>query len=105
MAAATQEALGLSVRHQDGRALCKWSTSNSESVVQVLVALCEWASLDDARFVKTALLCGQLLLFTGGSRFVHHGRAGLQPDARSRRSTVWPPPSGPGGPQASHYAG
>ena len=50
VAAATQEALACLSGQQDGQGgFASWSTSNSESVVQVLVALCELGlPLDDA---------------------------------------------------------
>lgn len=108
VAAATQEALACLSGQQDGQGgFASWSTSNSESVVQVLVALCELGlPLDDARFVKngSTLLDNLLLFYRRGAGFVHTG-AGTAPARwpRSRRSTVWPPPSGPGEGRSSLY--
>ena len=75
VAAATQEALACLSGQQDGQGgFASWSTSNSESVVQVLVALCELGlPLDDARFVKndSTLLDNLLLFYRQGAGFVH----------------------------------
>lgn len=77
VAAATQEALACLSGQQDGQGgFASWSTSNSESVVQVLVALCELGlPLDDARFVKngSTLLDNLLLFYRRGAGFVHTG--------------------------------
>ena len=77
VAAATREALACLSGQQDGQGgFASWSTSNSESVVQVLVALCELGlPLDDARFVKngSTLLDNLLLFYRRGAGFVHTG--------------------------------
>ena len=77
VAAATREALACLAGQQDGPGgFASWSTSNSESVVQVLVALCELGlPLDDARFVKngSTLLDNLLLFYRRGAGFVHTG--------------------------------
>lgn len=75
VAAATAQALSCMSRQQDETGgFSSWGTSNSESCVQMLVALCELGlPLDDARFVKNGhtLLDALLNYYQPGQGFVH----------------------------------
>ncbi len=73
--AATEDALScLSAMQDSGGGFASWDTANSESVVQVIVALCELGvSLDDPRFVKNGntLLDNLMTYCLPGSGFRH----------------------------------
>ena len=75
VAAATAQALSCMSRQQDETGgFSSWGTSNSESCVQMLVALCELGlPLDDARFVKNGhtLLDALMNYYQPGQGFVH----------------------------------
>ena len=75
VAAATAQALSCMSRPQDETGgYSSWGTSNSESCVQMLVALCELGlPLDDARFVKNGhtLLDALMNYYQPGQGFVH----------------------------------
>lgn len=72
---ATEEALACMSEKQNGRGgFSSWGTANSESCVQIIVALAELGiPLDDARFVKNGnTLLGNLLTFyKEGNGFLH----------------------------------
>jgi hypothetical protein len=71
----TEEALAaMSERQDDKGGYSSWSTSNSESVVQIIVALCELGiPLDDPRFVKNSytLLDNLMTFYLPGGGFLH----------------------------------
>jgi hypothetical protein len=71
----TDEALAAMSKKQDDKGgYTGWSTSNSESVVQVIVALCELGiPLDDPRFVKNGntLLDNLMTFYLPGNGFSH----------------------------------
>ncbi|MDR2358133.1 MAG: S-layer homology domain-containing protein [Oscillospiraceae bacterium] len=71
----TEEALAvMSEKQDDGGGYSSWGTSNSESVVQMIVALCELGiPLDDPRFVKKggSLLDNLMTYYLPGSGFSH----------------------------------
>lgn len=72
---ATEEALDCmsKLQDQDG-GFSSWGTANSESSVQMVVALCELGiSLDDARFVKNGhtLLDNLMTYYKEGNGFLH----------------------------------
>ena len=75
VAKATQEALACMSGRQDGDGgYSSWGAKNSESCVQMLVALCELGiPLDDPRFVKNgkSLLDNLLTFRTEGGGFLH----------------------------------
>lgn len=75
VAKATQEALACMSGQQDGEGgYSSWGAKNSESCVQMLVALCELnIPLDDARFVKggKTLLDNLMTFHMEGAGFLH----------------------------------
>lgn len=75
VAAATREALACMSEQQsaDG-GFSSWGTANAESVVQMIVALCELGiSLEDPRFVKdgTTMLDNLMTFYRPGEGFLH----------------------------------
>lgn len=75
VAAATQEALACMSEQQsaDG-GFSSWGTANAESVVQMIVALCELGiSLEDPRFVKdgATMLDNLMTFYRPGEGFLH----------------------------------
>lgn len=75
VAKATQEALDCMSKQQssDG-GFASWTTANSESVVQMIVALCELGiPLDDPRFVKNGntMLDNLMTYYLPGNGFLH----------------------------------
>lgn len=72
---ATQEALACMSARQDGNGgFASWGTTNSESCVQMIVALCELGiPLDDARFVKggKTMLDALMTFYVPGQGFLH----------------------------------
>lgn len=75
VAEATEEALACMSKKQgaDG-GFASWGTANSESVVQMIVALCELGiSLDDPRFVKNGntMLDNLMTFYLPGNGFLH----------------------------------
>lgn len=72
---ATEEALECMSSMQDEKGgFSSWGTPNSESSVQIIVALCELGiSLDDARFVKNGntILDNLMTFYTKGNGFLH----------------------------------
>ena len=72
---ATEEALACMSRQQgDDGGFSSWGTPNSESCVQMIVALCELGvSLDDPRFVKNgnSLLDNLMTYYMPGQGFLH----------------------------------
>ncbi|MFR8527947.1 MAG: prenyltransferase/squalene oxidase repeat-containing protein [Flavonifractor plautii] len=99
VARATKEALTcMSEQQSDDGGFASWGTANSESCVQMIVALCELGiELDDPRFVKNGNTMLDNLM-----TFYRQGRASCTPSPapgptrwrRSRASTAWWPPSG-----------
>jgi hypothetical protein len=76
---ATEEALAcLSEKQDDAGGFSSWGTPNSESVVQVLVALCELGiSTDDPRFIKNGnTLLDNLLTYQQADGSFLHTSAG-----------------------------
>lgn len=77
VAKATQEALACMSRQQDAQGgYSSWGTKNSESCVQMIVALCELGiSLDDPRFVKNGktMLDNLMTFYLPGNGFLHTG--------------------------------
>lgn len=75
VAKATEEALACMRAKQDASGgFSSWDTANSESVVQMIVALCELGiPLDDPRFVKNGntLLDNLMTFYLPGSGFLH----------------------------------
>ncbi|HWR56177.1 MAG TPA: S-layer homology domain-containing protein [Negativicutes bacterium] len=75
VAKATQEALGCMSKRQDAKGgYASWDTANSESVVQIIVALTELGvPLDDPRFVKNGhtLLDNLMTFHLPGNGFLH----------------------------------
>ena len=72
---ATDEALACMSEKQDAKGgFSSWGTANSESCVQIIVALCELGiSLDDPRFIKNGntLLDNLMTFYLKGSGFLH----------------------------------
>lgn len=72
---ATEEALACMSGQQDGSGgFSSWGTANSESCVQMIVALCELGiSLDDPRFVKNGntMLDNLMTFYLPGNGFLH----------------------------------
>ncbi|MDI9495935.1 MAG: S-layer homology domain-containing protein [Bacillota bacterium] len=77
---ATEEALACMSEKQNERGgFSSWGTENSESCVQIIVALCELGiSLDDPRFVKNgnALLDNLMTFYIKGNGFLHTANGG-----------------------------
>ena len=75
VAKATEEALNCMSRQQDKKGgFSSWGSANSESCVQIIVALCELGiPLDDPRFVKdgNTLLDNLLSFYRSGKGFLH----------------------------------
>ena len=75
VAQATQEALDcMSKQQNDEGGFSSWGTKNSESCVQMIVALCELGiSLDDPRFVKNGntMLDNLMMFYLPGEGFLH----------------------------------
>lgn len=75
VAKATQEALACMSEKQDpSGGFASWGTTNSESCVQMIVALCELGiPLDDPRFVKNGhtMLDNLLTFYLPGNGFLH----------------------------------
>lgn len=79
VAKATEEALACVSKMQDAEGgFSSWDTANSESAVQILVALCELGiSLDDTRFVKNGnTILDNLLTFRQSDGSFLHTAAG-----------------------------
>ena len=90
---ATEKALAcLSKMQKDNGGFASWGTANSESCVQVIVALTELGiSLDDVRFVKNGnTLEDNLLTFyrVGKRLYAHGGRRRQQSDGDGA-GTLW----------------
>ena len=75
VAQATQEALAcMSEQQSDDGGFASWGTANSESCVQMIVALCELGiDLDDPRFVKNGntMLDNLMTFYRQGEGFLH----------------------------------
>ena len=75
VAEATEEALAcMSKKQSTDGGFASWGTANSESVVQMIVALCELGiSLDDPRFVKcgNTMLDNLMTFYQPGNGFLH----------------------------------
>lgn len=75
VAKATEEALAcMSLQQDETGGFASWGTSNSESCVQMIVALCELGiPLDDPRFVKNGntMLDNLLTFYLPGGGFLH----------------------------------
>ena len=75
VAQATQEALAcMSEQQNSGGGFSSWGTANSESCVQMIVALCELGiDLDDPRFVKNGntMLDNLMTFYRPGEGFLH----------------------------------
>lgn len=75
VAKATEEALACMSKQQDASAgYASWGTTNSESCVQMIVALCELGiPLDDSRFVKNGktMLDNLMTFYLPGNGFLH----------------------------------
>lgn len=75
VAQATKEALDCMAKKQDASGgFGSWGTTNSESCVQMIVALCELGiPLDDARFVKNGktMLDNLMTFYLPGNGFLH----------------------------------
>ena len=75
VAKATEEALACMSKQQDASAgYASWGTTNSESCVQMIVALCELGiPLDDSRFVKNgkSMLDNLITFYLPGNGFLH----------------------------------
>ena len=85
VARATKEALTcMSEQQSDDGGFASWGTANSESCVQMIVALCELGiELDDPRFVKNGnTMLDNLMTFypAGGGLPAHPVRLRVQPD-------------------------
>lgn len=80
VAKASEEALACMSRRQDaGAGYASWGTTNSESCVQMIVALCELGiPLDDARFVKNGktMLDNLMTFYLPGKGFLHTASGG-----------------------------
>ena len=75
VARATKEALTcMSEQQSDDGGFASWGTANSESCVQMIVALCELGiELDDPRFVKNGntMLDNLMTFYRQGEGFLH----------------------------------
>ena len=75
VAKATEEALACMSKKQNSEGgFSSWGTKNSESCVQIIVALCELGiPLDDPRFVKNGntLLDNLMTFYLPGNGFLH----------------------------------
>ena len=101
VAEATEEALVcMSEKQSADGGFASWGTANSESVVQMIVALCELGiSLDDPRFVKNGntMLDNLMTFYLPGEGFLHtQNGSGSNQMATEQGFTAWWPPSGPG---------
>lgn len=93
VAKATEEALACMSKKQNSEGgFSSWGTKNSESCVQIIVALCELGiPLDDPRFVKNGntLLDNLMTFYLPGNGFLHGRRLRLQSDGIGA-GVLWP---------------